>query len=825
MKQLLDPGRALMPVKLLRWLNRRDSKSLANKPWQQSFAPRLESLEPRNLPSNISGYVFHDLNNNGLRDPGEPGLAGITLELRNLANQVIATTVSGPNGYYVFDRDQTISQTEQVLSRTLTFSDTRTNTSVSQNISQFDPSLGRLVAVDIVIQGRVTSTIQAENLDPSPASVSATFSGSLTVTGPGLNATVTTSSDSVSYNAGPYDGHSDFAGASGVTLGPRTVNGSRTITLSDPNILSSWIGTGTVTLTAVGRTTSSVNGGNLLAQINATAGADITIRYRYIPSNALRPGTYTIRQVQQPSGYLDGLESQGGAIIPGTIGTDIITVVLTNQDNVENNFAEILPSNIQGFVYHDLNANGFREAGEPGIAGVTIQLTGINDLGQTVQFQVPTGSDGFYRFSNLRPGSYNLQQIQPQQYLDGRDTIAPLNGLSAQSLGILGNDSISLISLGQGSTYGNYDFGEVLPASLQGYVFLDANLNGIRDSGETGVNGVTIRLTGTDDLGNNVQLSTTTSADGTFAFSNLRPGRYMISKVQPPGYLEGETHVGSAGGVLAANSVGQIVLSSGTSATGYSFALVTPGSLGGGVYHDADNNGRWDPNERGISGVKIVLTGTDYRGNYVEIEQKTGPSGRFLFDSLAPGTYAIYEVQPSGYLDGKDTLGALGGYWQNDLFTGIKLQSGSLATNYLFGELLPASLGGYVYLDTNGNGVRDVNDRGLAGVTLILTGTNDLGRAIRLTTKSAADGSYRFSNLRPGVYAIYQMQPNGYAEGSITIGSLGGQRTGTNLISKIKVSSGKNGTNYNFGEVLPIKPSSNPPSLPSKRNFLGSRRR
>jgi hypothetical protein len=108
---------------------------------------------------------------------------------------------------------------------------------------------------------------------------------------------------------------------------------------------------------------------------------------------------------------------------------------------------------------------------------------------------------------------------------------------------------------------------------------------------------------------------------------------------------------------------------------------------------------------------------------------------------------------------------------------------------------------------------------------LILTGTNDLGQSVRLTTKSASDGSYIFRNLRPGVYAIYQVQPNGYDEGTITIGSLGGQRTGTNLISNIKVSSGQNGTNYNFGEVLPIKPSGNPPSFPSKRNFLGSRRR
>lgn len=809
----------------IRWLSPRVIKLRSCNSEVPHPSLHSEELESRDLPSNISGYVFHDLNNNGIRDPGEPGLAGITLELRNSANQVIATTTSGANGYYFFDRDQTIPQTEQVLTRTLSFSDTRTNTSISQSIAQFDPNLGRLVAIDVVIQGRVSSTIRVENLDPTPATINATFSGSLTVTAPGLNTTVTTSSDSVTYNAGAYDGSSDFAGTSGTTLGPRMVTGSRTVTLSDASTLSAWTGTGTVTITALGRTNSSAAGGNLLAQISGTAGADITIRYRYIPSNALRLGAYIIRQVSQPAGYLDGLESQGSSVIPGTVGTDTITVTLGNQDSTDNNFGEIRPSVIQGFVYHDVNANGSRDPGEPGIAGVAVQLRGVNDLGQSVQLQTITGTDGAYRFSDLRPGFYSLQEIQPQIYLDGRESIDPLRGLSVQNLGILGNDAFSLIELTPNTTLGNYNFGEVLPASVLGYVFSDVNLNGVREAAESGIAGVTIRLSGTDDLGNTVQLSTTTLPDGSFVFSNLRPGTYTLTEIQPAGYLDGGLQIGTAGGVVASNSVSQIVLNSGVQTSGYGFAEIVPGRLGGWVYHDVNNNGQRDPGEPGIADVKIILTGTDFRGNYVEIEQKTDGSGRFVFDSLAPGSYAIYEVQPDGYLDGKDSFGALGGYWQNDLFTGLSVQPGTQATDYLFGELLPASLSGYVYLDVNRNGIRDVNDRGLAGVTLILTGTNDLGQTVRLTTTTAANGSYIFRNLRPGIYAIYEMQPNGYDEGNTTIGSLGGQRTGTNLITNIRVSSGQNGTNYNFGEVPPIKPSGNPPALPSKRYFLGSRRR
>jgi hypothetical protein len=260
-------------------------------------------------------------------------------------------------------------------------------------------------------------------------------------------------------------------------------------------------------------------------------------------------------------------------------------------------------------------------------------------------------------------------------------------------------------------------------------------------------------------------------------------------------------------------------------ATGYDFAEVLPGTIGGWVYHDANNNGRRDPSEQGIANVQIILTGTDYRGNYVELRANTNSQGRFLFSDLAPGTYALYEVQPSGYLEGRQTLGALGGVVQANLFTGLRLDPGRVATDYLFGELLPASLSGYVYVDVNRNGIRDGRDRGLAGVTLILTGTNDLGQSIRLTTQTASNGGYSFRNLRPGVYAIYQVQPNGYNEGSITVGSLGGQVSGVNLITNIRISSGQNGTNYNFGETDPIKPSASPPSLPSKRNFLASRRR
>jgi hypothetical protein len=51
----------------------------------------------------ISGRVYNDFNGDGVREFGEPGLAGFTVELRDDAGGLLATTVTDPNGRYVFN--------------------------------------------------------------------------------------------------------------------------------------------------------------------------------------------------------------------------------------------------------------------------------------------------------------------------------------------------------------------------------------------------------------------------------------------------------------------------------------------------------------------------------------------------------------------------------------------------------------------------------------------------------------------------------------------------------------------------------------------------
>ena len=51
----------------------------------------------------IGDTIFRDWNGNGVRDAGEEGIAGVTVELRNGSNVVIATTTTDANGNYIFE--------------------------------------------------------------------------------------------------------------------------------------------------------------------------------------------------------------------------------------------------------------------------------------------------------------------------------------------------------------------------------------------------------------------------------------------------------------------------------------------------------------------------------------------------------------------------------------------------------------------------------------------------------------------------------------------------------------------------------------------------
>ena len=75
-----------------------------------------------------------------------------------------------------------------------------------------------------------------------------------------------------------------------------------------------------------------------------------------------------------------------------------------------------------------------------------------------------------------------------------------------------------------GSSDLTLDFGYYQYAAIGDFVWSDTNANGIQDSGEPGINGVKLTLTGTTGSGVPVTQTTTTTVNGGYLFNSLIPG-------------------------------------------------------------------------------------------------------------------------------------------------------------------------------------------------------------------------------------------------------------------------------------------------------------
>jgi len=552
-----------------------------------------------------------------------------------------------------------------------------------------------------------------------------------------------------------------------------TAAAGRTLLLNAVDLTTTGIGNGSIE--------TSTDGGTSWMAYNATSG------FKVPGAGAV---TFQARVSLAPLGTFDGTKTfQLRVGSPGLPCPTDATATVVGLACIGNH------------VWLDANANGLQDSGEVGLEGVTVELyASVNGQPSGPALAtITTNTNGDYCFTKQPGGDYILRFITPTGYY-----------LTAANIG---SDDTTDSDAGSGGYSGTYnvplgkindtiDAGLYQLASIAGTVFADANNNGLQDNGETGIAGVTLTITGTDGQGTPVSRTTTTDADGTYNFADLVPGTYTVSETQPTAYFDGNDAVGSSGGTLGADQVSGITLTSGTNATAYNFGELLPASISGYVYVDANNDGIKDSTDTPIAGVSVQLTGTDDLGNSVNTTAITAADGSYSFTALRPGTYALAETQPATYFDGKDTAGSLGGNVSNDAIANIILKPGDASINNNFGELLPASISGTVFSDANNNGIQNSGEIGIAGVTITLSGTDDLGNAPYLTAITDVNGNYSFNALRPGNYTVSETQPNGYLDGKDSAGNSGGTAS-NDSVSAIILTSGTNATNVNFGELLP----------------------
>ncbi|HEK7221392.1 TPA: carboxypeptidase regulatory-like domain-containing protein, partial [Staphylococcus aureus] len=71
------------------------------------------------------------------------------------------------------------------------------------------------------------------------------------------------------------------------------------------------------------------------------------------------------------------------------------------------------------------------------------------------------------------------------------------------------------------------------------------------------------------------------------------------------------------------------------------------------------------------------------------------------------------------------------------------------------------SIGDYVWLDSNKDGVQDEEENGISGVTVTLKDKN--GKTLQ-TTQTDGKGKYRFDNLDSGDYKVVFEKPEGLTQ-------------------------------------------------------------
>ncbi len=336
---------------------------------------------------------------------------------------------------------------------------------------------------------------------------------------------------------------------------------------------------------------------------------------------------------------------------------------------------------VRGFVYEDVNNNGSRQSSEPGIAGTWVQLY-REENGQTLYIGgQTTPASGAYAFTGLKSGTYRVVESQPGNFVDGPEQVGTTGG------SLFTNDTIASIPLATSQISENNNFAEYQPGELSGFVYDDVDNSGTMDSGEAGLAGVTITLSGTSGGQSITARVLTTASDGSYRFDMLAPGTYTVTETQPANATDGKEKAGTTGGSISVNDViSAIPLTYAGKSERNLFGDLATNRLSGSVYVDANNNAARDTAETGISGVLVRLERW-FSGAYTsQAVALTDAKGNYSFAGLPGGQYQVTEVQPSDYLDGSETIGNAGGsIVADDKMAGIVLNTTS-ATGYLFGE-------------------------------------------------------------------------------------------------------------------------------------------
>ncbi|HSV13328.1 MAG TPA: SdrD B-like domain-containing protein, partial [Tepidisphaeraceae bacterium] len=246
----------------------------------------------------------------------------------------------------------------------------------------------------------------------------------------------------------------------------------------------------------------------------------------------LAAGTYRVREVT-PSGSRNTTPS-----------AHYFDATLTAGQNVTGkNFGNTTLVLIAGNVFNDLNASGGKDSGESALASIKIYFdANKNGAWDSTEKYVLSDSAGNWSF-NIPAGSYRVRQVLGSGYR-----------ISSPTTGYFD------ITASAGQSFTGRNFADTQKILISGNIFNDANGNGSKDTGETGLGKWTVYA----DLNNNGKLdageaNVLSDGSGNWAIKTLAAGTYVIRIVRPTGWSQ----------TKPANNAGQsVTLTSGQTKTG-----------------------------------------------------------------------------------------------------------------------------------------------------------------------------------------------------------------------------------------------------------------
>jgi Hint domain len=149
---------------------------------------------------------------------------------------------------------------------------------------QFDPSLGTLMGVQILVNGTLSGSISLENLGSAAGTVAVGLPGGFDLSLGDLNLGGFAFNSGTAATLGAYDGTKDYAGSSGTVIYGTFGVGGLTTSVNDAPHLAQFTGTGTVDLSLTSAGSSEVLGDAALnSLLNINTGGVVTLQYQYVP--------------------------------------------------------------------------------------------------------------------------------------------------------------------------------------------------------------------------------------------------------------------------------------------------------------------------------------------------------------------------------------------------------------------------------------------------------------------------------------------------------------------------------------------------------------